>query len=59
MSNFFKLFTFLAMLTQLLSCTPGPPYEIKSPCVAIEPSDDAAAGSPCVRRPINSKFDMA
>ncbi len=41
----------------LLSCTPSAPYEIKSPCVAIE-SDAATPASPCIRRPANFKRDI-
>ena len=61
MNRFFKFSVFFAMLIHLLSCTPGAPYEIKSPCVSIESQDDATSmtRNPCVRRPINSRFDVA
>lgn len=42
------------MLFPLLSCTPGPPYEIKSPCVSAESLEiSAAKGNPCIRRLVN------
>lgn len=42
------------MLSQLISCTPGPPYEIKSPCVSADSLEiEAAKGNPCIRRPVN------
>ncbi|KJV89925.1 hypothetical protein RBEAN4_0916 [Rickettsia bellii str. RML An4] len=48
------------MLSQLLSCTPSAPYEIKSPCVAAEINDEAELNmNPCVRRPVNSIIDIA
>lgn len=43
----------VTIILQLSSCTPSPPYEIKSPCVAIEPSEPTAF-TPCIRRPVNS-----
>ena len=36
----------------ILSCTPSAPYEIKSPCVSINP-DYSSAITPCVRKPVN------
>ncbi len=42
------------MLFPLLSCTPGPPYEIKSSCVSDEFHEiSAAKGNPCIRRLVN------
>ncbi len=35
-----------------LSCTPSAPYEIKSPCVSIDPGASDVI-TPCVRRPVN------
>lgn len=34
------------------SCSPKPPYEIKSPCVSFE-SKDPWVRSPCSRVPLN------
>ncbi len=48
---------FFIMLLQLLSCTPGAPYEIKSPCVSADP-DFYSSGNPCVRRPVNLNIDI-
>ncbi|MCC8398844.1 MAG: DUF2706 domain-containing protein [Rickettsia endosymbiont of Labidopullus appendiculatus] len=50
---------FFVILLQLLSCTAGPPYEIKSPCVSIESTDESSIRNPCVRRPVNSIVDIA
>lgn len=42
------------LLSSILSCTPSAPYEIKSPCVAVEAEDEYDhAIRPCVRRPVN------
>ncbi|KAF8818293.1 DUF2706 domain-containing protein [Rickettsia endosymbiont of Cardiosporidium cionae] len=45
----------------ILSCVPGPPQELKSPCVAAD-SFDLFGGSlsldlsvPCIRYPVNDK----
>ena len=46
---FQAIFSFLLVVI-ISSCTPSEPYEIKSPCVAINSNDYSA---PCVRRPIN------
>ena len=35
----------------LLSCTPSPPYEVRSPCVSSE-IDAISNINPCVRRPV-------
>jgi hypothetical protein len=53
-----KFFLFSAMLLHLLSCTPGAPYEIKSPCVSTESDDISNDINPCVRRSINSQFGI-
>ncbi|WP_341763731.1 DUF2706 domain-containing protein [Candidatus Tisiphia endosymbiont of Beris chalybata] len=59
MTRMLKVILFFALLLQLLSCTPGAPYEIKSPCVSIEPIEGAPTfGNPCVRRPVNLKNDI-
>ncbi|ARD86472.1 MAG: DUF2706 domain-containing protein [Janthinobacterium lividum] len=60
MLKLFKFGVLLIMLSQLLSCTPSAPYEIKSPCVAAEINDEAELNmNPCVRRPVNSIIDIA
>ncbi|WP_342226112.1 DUF2706 domain-containing protein [Rickettsia endosymbiont of Urophora cardui] len=60
MLKLFKFWVLLIMLSQLLSCTPSAPYEIKSPCVAAEINDEAELSmNPCVRRPVNSIIDIA
>ncbi|ASX28359.1 DUF2706 domain-containing protein [Rickettsia sp. MEAM1 (Bemisia tabaci)] len=60
MLKLFKFGVLLIMLSQLLSCTPSAPYEIKSPCVAAEINDEAELSmNPCVRRPVNSIIDIA
>lgn len=60
MTRALKVVLFFAVLLQLLSCTPGAPYEIKSPCVSMEPVEGSPAfGNPCVRRPVNINIDIA
>ena len=45
-------YLFLGLLIlKLMACTPGKPYEIRSPCVAIESENSGI--TPCVRRPVN------
>ncbi len=39
------------LILKLIACTPGKPYEIRSPCVAIESENSDI--TPCVRRPAN------
>lgn len=39
------------------SCAPKPPYEVKSPCVAIE-TDNPWAVNPCVRRAANVLHEL-
>lgn len=55
MIRFLKASLFFAMLLQLLSCTPGAPYEVRSPCVSNSQDDDPSTllKNPCVRRPVN------
>ncbi|MFK8040077.1 MAG: DUF2706 domain-containing protein [Rickettsiaceae bacterium] len=48
------LFT-ISVIT-LSSCLYKPPYELKSPCVSIESSDEAI--STCVKRPVNLNRDI-
>lgn len=57
--NLLKISLFLAIILQLLSCTPGAPYEIKSPCVSSEPTDIYSLRNPCVRRPVNLNYDIS
>lgn len=60
MLKLFKFGVLLIMLSQLLSCTPSAPYEIKSPCVVAEINGEAELSiNPCVRRPVNSIIDIA
>ncbi len=54
-----RFFLLFVMFLQLSSCTAGPPYEIKSPCVSIESTDASSIGNPCVRRPVNLTIDIA
>lgn len=46
------LLIIVSFLSLCAACTPTRPYEITSPCVAIESSDPSAV-SPCIRRPAN------
>ena len=55
MSQFIKGFCIAIVLLGASSCTPSPPYEIKSPCVAAEETDSFAI-MPCVRRPVNLNY---
>lgn len=57
MRRFLKLVAILFIGLQLVSCTPKPPYEIKSPCVSID-TYDPAMRNPCVRRPANIMRDI-
>lgn len=57
MTKFLKLAIFLIAITQLVSCTPSPPREIKSPCVSTD-SDNPHFRNPCVRRPVNVFHDI-
>ncbi|MFU7502563.1 MAG: DUF2706 domain-containing protein [Candidatus Tisiphia sp.] len=59
MKKLLRFSLFFVILLQLLSCTPGPPYEIKSPCVFVESTDSSSSGNPCVRRPVNLTRDIA
>jgi hypothetical protein len=51
------IFIVLALLG-VLSCTPSPPYEVRSPCVSIDGSDHTYGITPCARRPINAKHTI-
>lgn len=42
----------------ITSCTQGTPYEVKSPCVAIDANIDGSVPIPCVRRPANLNHDI-
>ena len=47
------------MLLHLLSCTPSTPYEIRSPCVSADPTEDSSTvRNPCIRRPVNLNIDI-
>ncbi|MBN8511726.1 MAG: DUF2706 domain-containing protein [Rickettsiales bacterium] len=53
-SKHFKNYLLICSLIVLsLSCTPKPPYEIKSPCVANDSVENSSAIHPCIRRPVN------
>ena len=39
----------------ILSCTPSPPYEVRSPCVSNE-IDTISNVNPCVRRPVGQNI---
>ncbi len=41
------------LLLGVTSCAPKPPYEVKSPCVAVETNNPWAVNH-CVRRAANS-----
>lgn len=57
MVKLLKISLYFIMLLQMLSCTPGAPYEIKSPCVSVE-HEAYTIGNPCVRRPVNLNIDI-
>jgi len=57
MKNYLKTFLFIALFSGLYSCTPSAPYEIKSPCVAVD-SENPYAINPCVRVPLNMKYSV-
>lgn len=46
-----KLLVMCSGFCLLVSCTPSPPYEVRSPCVSTE-IDDISSINPCVRRPV-------
>lgn len=50
--NFFGVVMLALVLSICTSCTPKPPYEVKSPCVSDE-STNPWLRNPCIRRPIN------
>ena len=52
MSNLLKYLFISLTLMLITACTPGKPYEIKSPCVSIE-SPNQILITPCIRRPAN------
>ncbi len=50
----------LSLLLMMISCTPSAPYEVRSPCVAVDAIDaENVVITPCVRRPVNAKYDIA
>lgn len=57
MKNYLRTFLLIALFSGLYSCTPSAPYEIKSPCVAVDPENPYAI-SPCVRTPVNLKYSV-
>lgn len=50
------ILVFLSM--SIGSCTPSPPYEIKSPCVAAD-SDNPYGINPCARVPANMQYSVS
>jgi len=58
MRHIIKLFISCLILLQLLSCTAGAPYEIRSPCVSGS-TEDSLAINPCIRKPLNINKDVA
>jgi hypothetical protein len=50
-----KNISIVLFISCISACTPSTPYEIKSPCVAID-SDDLNGITPCVRRPVNMNW---
>jgi hypothetical protein len=58
MKNLFNQLLLIISFFAITSCTPGAPYEIKSPCVAID-SSHPYGHTPCARRPANKFFDIA
>ena len=46
------------ILVGVTSCAPKPPYEVKSPCAAIE-TDNPWAVNHCVRRSVNAELALA
>ncbi|MFK7974290.1 MAG: DUF2706 domain-containing protein [Rickettsiaceae bacterium] len=59
MKSYCNIFIVSLLLLSILSCTPRPPYEIKSPCVANEVHEGGYTITPCVRRPVNVLHDIA
>lgn len=59
MNGFFRNILLVFLTTNILSCTPSAPYEIRSPCVAVDGSDHTYGINPCIRRPINYIHDFA
>ena len=56
MPQFIKsFFIAIILLGTISSCTPSPPYEIKSPCVSSEDINSFTV-MPCVRRPVNLNY---
>ena len=52
MKKWFRSFILMFLLGNLYSCTPSPPYEVTSPCVAND-SDNPYSINPCSRIPLN------
>jgi hypothetical protein len=53
-----KNILFVLFVLGISACTPSTPYEIKSPCVAIEPYESSGL-TPCIRRPVNMDWSIA
>ncbi len=49
-----RVFVFTLLILMVSSCTPKPPYEVRSPCVSID-SDNPFYRSPCSRVPLNGR----
>ncbi|MFK7968029.1 MAG: DUF2706 domain-containing protein [Rickettsiaceae bacterium] len=52
MKKLFRSFILMCLFGTLYSCTPSPPYEVTSPCVAND-SDNPYALTPCTRIHLN------
>jgi hypothetical protein len=53
--NMLKVILTLLLSIVCFGCTSKVPPDLKSPCVAIE-SNDKAAAAPCVRRKVNDNW---
>lgn len=58
MKAYENLIFVIVALMGVLSCTPSPPYEVRSPCVSIDGSEHNYGLNPCVRRPVNEKHTI-
>lgn len=52
--KYIKLCLGLLIISGLFSCSPGGPYEVKSPCVSYTLESHPHSIVPCPRRAINS-----
>jgi hypothetical protein len=54
-----KFILLVSSLLIVVSCTPSPPYEVRSPCVSGDGDEHTYGINPCVRRPANVKHTIA